>query len=184
MSTTFGFLIRDGLESDIGGCLAIDHTYETEHVWQMNSREETDEREVRFKTDRLPRTMQATYPFAEHHLRLALPADQCFLVAVERDQPEVIGYLAMRNDPLYHVARVTDLVVSRPYRKHRIATRLLNIARQWAREHQLIQMMMEIQTKNYPGIMFCQQRGFTFCGFNDRLFPDQDIAVFFSQSLR
>jgi hypothetical protein len=45
-------------------------------------------------------------------------------------------------------------------------------------------MTIEIQTKNYPGIIFCQQRGFAFCGFNDRLFPNQDIAVFFSQALR
>jgi GNAT superfamily N-acetyltransferase len=95
-----------------------------------------------------------------------------------------MGYLTMRNDPAYYVARVMDLVVARQYRNQRIATRLLNIARQWAREHGLSQMTMEIQTKNYPGIMFCQQRGFVFCGFNDRLFPNQDIAVFFSQSVR
>ena len=184
MSTTFGFLIRDGLESDIGGCLAADHTYDTDYVWQMNIHEEAGQWEVHFKTDRLPRTMQATYPVDERRLRLALPSDQCFLVAVEREQPDVFGYLTMRNDSTYRVARVTDLVVARPYRNHRIATRLLNVARQWAREHELMQMTMEVQTKNHPGIMFCQQRGFTFCGFNDRLFPDQDIAVFFSQSLR
>lgn len=184
MSTTFGFLIRDGLDSDISGCLAMDHTYETDYVWQMNIHEEGDQWEVRFKTDRLPRTMQAEYPRDERRLRLAVPPNQCFLVAVERDQPEVIGYLTMWNDPIYRVARVNDLVVSRTYRNHRIATRLLNVSRQWAREHDLTQMTMEIQTKNYPGIMFCQQRGFTFCGFNDRLFPNQDIAIFFSQSLR
>lgn len=184
MPTTFSFLIRDGMESDIGGCLALDHSYETDYVWQMNIREEASQWEVQFKTDRLPRTMQVIYPIDERRLRLSLPPDQCFLVAVGRDQPEALGYLTMRNDPVYKVARMTDLVVSRPYRSHRIATRLLNVARQWAREHDLAQMTMEIQTKNYPGIMFCQQRGFVFCGFNDRLFPNQDIAVFFSQSLR
>jgi GNAT superfamily N-acetyltransferase len=184
MSSTFGFLIRDGLESDIGRCLAVDHTYETDYVWQMTTREEGDEREVRFKKDRLPRTMQSVYPYDEHHIRMAIPSEHCFLVAVERDQSEILGYMTMHNDPLYHVARVTDLVVSRPYRNHRIATRLLNISRQWAREYHLTQMTMELQTKNYPGILFCQRHGFAFCGFNDRLFPDQDIAVFFSQALR
>jgi GNAT superfamily N-acetyltransferase len=104
-------------------------------------------------------------------------------VAVGRDQPEVLGYLTMRTDYAYRLARVLDVVVARSYRNQRIATRLLNIARKWARERDLTQMTMEIQTKNYPGILFCQQRGFTFCGFNDRLFPNQDIAVFFSQSV-
>jgi GNAT superfamily N-acetyltransferase len=183
MSTTFGFLIRDGLESDISGCLALDHSYESEYVWQMSIREETGQWEVRFKPDRLPRMVQAVYPFDEKRIRLSLPPDQCFLVAVGRDQPDVLGYLTMRTDHAYGVARLMDLVVARSYRNQRIATRLLNIARQWAREHGLTQISMEIQTKNYPGILFCQQRGFAFCGFNDRLFPNQDIAVFFSQSV-
>lgn len=184
MSTTFGFLIRDGLESDIGGCLALDHSYESEYVWQMSIREEAGQWEVRFKPDRLPRKVQAVYPFDERRLRLSLPPDHCFLVAVGRDQPEVLGYLTMCTDNAYQIARIMDLVVARSYRNQRIATRLLNIARQWAREHGLTQMTMEIQTKNYPAIMFSQQRGFAFCGFNDRLFPSQDIAVFFSQSVR
>ncbi len=184
MSTTFGFLIRDGLESDIGGCLALDHSYESEYVWQMSIREEAGQWAVRFKPDRLPRRVQAVYPFDERRLRLSLPSNQCFLVAVGRDQPEVLGYLTMCTDDAYRIARLMDLVVARSYRHQRIATRLLNIARQWAREHSLTQMTVEIQTKNYPGIMFCQQRGFAFCGFNDRLFPSQDIAVFFSQAVR
>jgi GNAT superfamily N-acetyltransferase len=184
MSTTFSFLIRDGVESDISGCLGLDHTYESEFVWQMTIREESGQWEVRFRPDHLPRKIQTTYPFDERRLRLSIPPEQCFLVAVARDQPEVLGYLAMLTDPTYHVARVMDLVVARPYRQRRIATRLLNIGRQWARERDLSQMTVEIQTKNYPGIVFCQQHGFGFCGFNDRLFPNQDIAVFFSQPLR
>jgi len=183
MSASTSFVIRDGLESDLAACRAVDHSYTTEHVWQMSVREEAGQWDVSFKTERLPRMMEASYPFDEKRLRLSLPKDQCFLVAVRREQPEVLGYLAMHSDPVYGIARVIDLVVSRPYRQQRIATRLLNIARQWAREHHLAQMMIEIQTKNYPGIQFCQQRGFTFCGFNDQYFPNQDIAVFFGQSL-
>jgi GNAT superfamily N-acetyltransferase len=179
-----GFVIRDAVENDIGGCLNLDHSYETEYVWQMNVREETGQWQVLFKTERLPRVMQSVYPVDEKRLRAVLPKEQCFLVATDRSQPEIMGYLTMRNDSVYHCARVTDLVVSRPYRQRRIATRLLNIARQWAREHHLSRMTIEIQTKNYPGITFCQQHGFAFCGFNDQYFPNQDIAVFFSQSLR
>ncbi len=184
MSASFGFLIRDGVESDLTSCLALDHSYATEYVWQMNVHEETGQWDISFKTERLPRLMEVVYPFDERRLRLSLPKDQCFLVATSRERPEVLGYLAMRSDPIYQIARVMDLVISRPYRQHRIATRLLTVARQWAREHGLVQLTMEIQTKNYPAIVFCQQRGLVFCGFNDQYFPSQDIAVFFSQTLR
>jgi GNAT superfamily N-acetyltransferase len=76
------------------------------------------------------------------------------------------------------------VVVSYPYRRHRIGARLLTVARQWASEHGLIQILAEIHTQNHPGIAFCQQAGLKFCGFNEQYFPNHDIAIFFGQSLR
>jgi ribosomal protein S18 acetylase RimI-like enzyme len=207
-------LIRDGLNSDIESCLQLDHRYETEHVWQVNLAEEVGQWQVVFKTERLPRKLEVTYPGDEKRLTLALPAEHCFLVAIYRQPPsenvpaepveytgddnvaghedsvdtsedqQVLGYLTMRHDPVHRIALIQDIVVSRPYRRAKIGSRLLKNARQWAREHQLAQLMVETQTKNYPAISFCQQAGFTFCGFNDHYFRNQDIAVFFSQSLR
>jgi GNAT superfamily N-acetyltransferase len=184
MSTTLGFLIRDGLAIDIPDCLALDHLYRTDYVWQMSIAEESGGWRIGFKTERLPRPMEIDYPSDEGRLQSVLPAEHCFLVAISRDQSEIMGYLAMRNNPVYAVAQVHDLVVSRPYRGKHIATRLLNVARQWARERHLVRLTIEVQTKNHPGILFCQQSGLEFCGFNDQYFPNQDIAVFFSQSLR
>ncbi|MCH7578108.1 MAG: hypothetical protein IH822_10020, partial [Chloroflexi bacterium] len=36
MSTSFSFLIRDGLESDLDACLELDHTYQTEYDSRNN----------------------------------------------------------------------------------------------------------------------------------------------------
>lgn len=184
MSTTLSFLIRDGLESDIPACMELDHSYETEHVWQMRLHSETDRQQITFNRERLPRVLETTYTPNPQRLQAALPPQHGFMVAASRESAELFGYLAIRNDPVYHIAHVQDLVISRPYRRRRIATRLLNIARQWAREHQLTRLTVEVQTRNYPAILLCQQFGLTFCGFNDHYFPDQDIAVFFSQFLR
>jgi GNAT superfamily N-acetyltransferase len=184
MSTSLGFLIRDGLEGDIPACLLLDHHYETDYVWQMAIEESLGEWQIAFKPQRLPRTLETIYPASESRLRLALPPEHCFLVAAAKDDREILGYLTMRNDPIYHIALIQDIVVARPYRRQRIGTRLIGIARQWAKEHDLSQLMIENQTKNYLGITFCQQNGFKFCGFNDQYFPNQDIAVFFGQSLR
>ncbi len=182
MSTTL--LIRDGLESDIPGCLALDHSYETEFVWQMRLQDNPELREIAFQRERLPRMLENEWPKDEHRLRLALDKDHCLLVAEDREAHEILAYLTMRNDPVYHVANLQDLMVSRPYRRRRIGTRMLNIARNWARQHHLRELTVELQTQNYPGILFSQRAGLAFCGFNDHYFPNQDIAIFFSESLR
>ncbi len=201
---SFGFLIRDGIESDIPLCLSLDSTYTTDYVWQMSLQPESQQQQITFKTERLPRPMDVAYPASEGRLHLSLPPEQCFLVAAARDfvedaaqiaaqqataqipaqdMPEVLGYLTMRADAVHRIALVQDIVVARSLRGNRIGTRLLRVARKWAVEHHLTQLMVETQTKNYPAILFCQKSGLSFCGFNDQYFRNQDIAVFFSQTL-
>lgn len=180
MSATVSFLIRDGHPRDIPDCLLLDHSYETDFVWQMHISSDDGWR-IHFKPERLPRAVESFYETSDERLRVA----QCFLVATTRDpEPEIIGYLAMRVEPLYHIGQVQDMVVSRPYRRRQIATRLIKAAAMWAREQGLGSLIVETQTKNYPSIRFCEAAGFAFCGFNDRYFPNRDIAVFFSQSVR
>ncbi len=184
MSTSLGIVIRDALETDLAACLQLDHTYETDTVWQMSVSEEPGDWHIAFKTQRLPRTLDTDYPADERRLRLALPPDECFLVVASKDSQDILAYLTLRADPVYRTALIQDVVVSRPYRRRRIGTRLVNVARQWAKERGLTQFTIETSTRNYPGIAFCKAAGFTFCGFNDQYFPNQDIAVFFGQSLR
>lgn len=180
-TSTSGFIIRDGVLADIPGCLQLDHRYATDYVWQMRLTEETNSFQMTFKTERLPRIMETEYPADEKRLRLAM--DHCFLVAALRDQPEILGYLVMVTEPVYRSATIHDLVVSRMVRRQHIGTRLLNVARRWAREHDMTRLSAPTQTKNYPAIMFCQQSGLTFSGFDDHYYPNRDIAVFFSQAL-
>lgn len=184
MSGSFPFLIRDGLESDIAACLDLDGSYETDYVWQMHIQRDPSQTNVVFKTERLPRVMEVVYESSRHRLRQALNKTQCFVVAVGRDEPETLGYLVMGHNAMTQSAWIHDLVVARPFRRRRIGTRLLNIARQWASEHKAWQLVVETQTKNYPAIEFCQISGLAFCGFSDQYYRNQDIAVFFGQTLR
>ena len=185
MSEIPGFLIRDALEGDIAVCLSLDHKYETEHVWQMQVRNEELRVEVLFTTERLPRVMEVAYPKDEALLRAMLPGNQCFLVMERKDQVgKVLGYLTMRMDRVYKRGIIQTLVIARGERHRGLGTRLVAVARRWAKEHDLSQLTIETQTKNYPAIRFSQHNGFTFSGFNDQYYPNQDIAVFFSQSLK
>ncbi|PJF40876.1 MAG: GNAT family N-acetyltransferase [Chloroflexi bacterium] len=183
MSSSRNFVIRDGLERDIADCLALDHTYTTNYVWQMNLQQESTQLEVRFKTERLPHPLEVEYHVDENRLRASLPQQECFLVAENRESLGLLGYLTMRIDTTYHIAFLQDVVVNLPARRRGIGRRLVKIARQWAIEHNCQRITAEVQTKNYPGIVFCRKVGFTFSGFNDSYFLNQDIALFFSQTL-
>lgn len=177
------FVIRDGLESDIPACLALDHTYQTERVWQMSMRSDLDQYDITFKTERLPRLLQATHPSSEDRLLYCLPEDQCFLVAAERDGDAILAYLTMRYEPIHGVTWIQDIVVDAEVRREGVGTRLLKIARRWAYENHAKRLMVEVRTKNYPMINFCAANGLIFCGYNDHYLENQDIAVFFGETL-
>jgi GNAT superfamily N-acetyltransferase len=184
MTNSFNFVIRDGVPDDIDACLYLDHTYETEHVWQMSIQPETLGYRVTFRTERLPRPVEYEYPIERHRLELSFAPDTCLLVACGKNEPEMLGYLTMRHDALYRITIIQTLLVARQYRGRGIGSRLLNIARRWAQERAAQRLLIEIHTKNYPAIQFVQARGLAFCGFNDQYFPKHEIALFFGQSLR
>jgi hypothetical protein len=41
-----------------------------------------------------------------------------------------------------------------------------------------------MQSKNYPAIAFCKKQGMAYCGYSDRYYANQDIALFFGLHLR
>lgn len=184
MTATTGFVIRDGLKRDIPTCLSLDHHYETDHVWQMQIQQSPTQWHIKFNTERLPRTLRTEYQPSKARLERALPTDQCFLIAALQNEPDILGYLTMYSQPVEKYGLIQDIVVSEPFRRRRIGTRLLAVARQWAQEHTLNQLFIEMQTQNYPAMLFCQALGFTFCGFNDQYLPNQDIAIFFGMTIR
>lgn len=184
MSNPFSYLIRDGVAEDIPECAALDHSYASDHVWQMRIQQDSDQRQVTFSTERLPRSLEIEYPCSEERMRLSVPDEHCFLVAAGKAEGEILGYLTMRHEPAHNLARIHDLVISRPYRRRKMGSRLLKIALNWAEERKIRQILMEIQTQNYPASQFCLGSGFTFCGYNDLYFSNQDIALFFGTTLR
>jgi N-acetylglutamate synthase-like GNAT family acetyltransferase len=180
---TASILFRDGLERDIPACLALDHTYETDTVWQMDLREQDAGWLIHFRAQRLPRTLETLYPANEDRLRLAATTEQGFIVAAERDSGEVLGYLALGQDRFHKTAWVHDVVISRGLRRNGMGSGLLRAARAWAREHDLSRLTLVTRPQNYPSILFAQAQGLVFCGFSDHHFQDKDIAIFFTRTI-
>jgi GNAT superfamily N-acetyltransferase len=171
-------LVRRAISTDIPSLQALDHGYSTDHVWQMSARQGNGERGIVFREVRLPRPMQVAYPRDPHTLadewtnRLAMEV-------AEVDQ-SVVGYYALLGGPAPFCAWMTDLAVGLPQRRKGIATRLVASACTWCKNHEMDRLILEMQSKNHPAIRLATKMGARFCGYIDRYYPSEDIALFFS----
>lgn len=176
------FIVRAARdEQDFERCQSLSHSYSTEYVWQMDVREAGDELAVRFRTVRLPRIMQVAYPRSQQDLTASWQQRDCYLVAVA--DSVILGYVNMRVTASSPHGWIYDLVVGEPFRRRRIGSALLEQATRWALLHDIHQLTLEMQTKNYPAIIFARKHGFSFCGFSDRYYANQDIALFFGKNV-
>ena len=173
------FNIRSMMTADLPELLNIDHSYHTGHVWQMELDTNESSVAVRFRDIKLPRSMKVDYPrdldlFAESWTEKAV-----VLVAEVEDQ--VAGYLALTSIGVSGLAQVTDFAVLRRMRRYGIGTGLVRSAAAWLDQHSGGQLALEMQSKNYPAISLANKLGFEFCGYNDRYYRNQDIALFFAK---
>jgi ribosomal protein S18 acetylase RimI-like enzyme len=176
------FIVREARSKiELAECLRLDHTYVTDHVWQVDVRDDPDDLNVRFRAVRLPRTMDVEYPRDAESLARVWRQQDCFLVAVSDDV--ILGYVNMRIDANRTRGWINDLVVGRDWRRRGIGSALLEQGLRWASMHRVTQVTLEMQSKNYPAIRFAQTKGFVFCGFNDYYYSNQDIAVLFGKTL-
>ena len=175
-------LVRPAEPKDLVPCGLLDHSSTTDRVWQMENRVENSARTVAFRPVRLPREIELSYPRQGEDLLAGWRRRDGFLVAEMSD--DVCGYVALTVQPEHGLAWVGDLVVDRSRRRRGIGTALLRAAATWGCKHNLVRVTVEVQTKNYPAIQFCQACGLTFSGYSDRYWPSEDIAVFFSGRLR
>lgn len=182
--------IRPAELTDLQACLALDHSFRTEHVWQMDVQEKEGTLALAFRTMRLPRPVYVQYPRDREALLTDWHHRDCFLIAALPNETQVdgasqiVGYLTMAAREWHKTGWVADLVVAPEHRRKGIATRLLSAGKAWARKAGMRRLVVETQTKNYPAILFLERQGFSFCGYNDRYYANQDIALFFAQNLR
>jgi ribosomal protein S18 acetylase RimI-like enzyme len=174
--------IRGATQTDIPLSQSLDLAYETEYVWQIDMRDENGAIALSFHTARLPRQMQVVPPRHHQDMTIALARGDVVLVAEENDT--LSGYLIMRVDEEHNAAWVSTLGVHRPKRRAGVGTALLAEAYQHAGQIGLRRFVVETQSKNYPAICFCQKHGLIFCGYGDRFYPNNDIALFFGQNIR
>ncbi len=173
--------IRPANLTDLNACLAIDDSFETEYVWQMEQRSHAGSLAVTFRLTRLPRPMKVHHIISREDLVYNFQHGGTLLVA---DEGAVRGLVDVTAHEWNQSAYINNLAVAPAYRRQGVGTRLLRAALAWARQNQLRVVMLDTSTKDYPAICFYQKHGFVFCGYNDQLYPNRDIAVLFALNLR
>jgi GNAT superfamily N-acetyltransferase len=174
--------IRNATSSDIALLVSLDHSFSTDHVWQMSHKHQAEHIDVAFHEIRLPRPMRVNYPRNPEKLIDEWILRSAMWIAERNGTP--FGYLAVQDGPAPNSAWITDLVVSLPERRQGVGTQLLRVAGDWGRARGLNRIFMEMQSKNFPVIQMVRRAGLTFSGYNDSFYPDQDIALIFSLALR
>ncbi len=174
--------IRPAQARDLEACLALDPSYETEYVWQMETSRSPGVINLGFRVTRLPRVMRVAATADRDLLAEHFERGECFLVAEENDA--IRGFLDMLVVPWKRTGWINQITVAPERRRRGVASALLRGAANWAREQDLGTLMVEMQTKNHPAATLVQKHGFAFCGFNDRFYASRDIAIFFAAVVR
>ena len=177
--------IRPAIASDIPALVSMDHSYTTEHVWQLDYGHERDETAeprsqvaLAFREMRLPRSVQVSYPRPVQHLETDWMHRSGLLVALIEGYP--IGYISLALGFAPNITWATDLVVEPLLRRKSIGSGLVLAALEWAANMDAHTLILEMQPKNYPAIQMALKLGFEFCGYNDRHYPHHEIGIFFA----
>jgi len=174
--------IRPALANDLSVLMAIDHSCQTEYVWQMNVQHAEGQLGAIFQEIRLPRSVPVVYPRPLSTLSESWNHRSGVLVAVVGGQ--AVGYIRVNDAVLPHTAWFLDVVISPRFRRQGIASALILAAQSWAVERKNRRALLEMPSKNSPAVHLALKLGYEFCGYNDQYYEKQDIALFFGRFIR
>jgi len=161
--------------------MGIDHSGNSDYVWQLDLRKENGQVIAGFREVRLPRPISVTYPRNPSSLADEWTKRSATFVALLGDR--LVGYISVLEHSHATTVWVTDLVVSMGSRRQGVGSSLLNAAQDWASSRNARDIFLEMSSKNYPAIRLAHKFGFEFCGYNDHYYVTKDVALFFGRSL-
>lgn len=172
--------IRNTVSTDLPRLSALDHSFETDYVWQLDLHREPGQVDALLREVRLPRTVRLEHsrPAKElpdtWHIRPMFSA---------MNGMEAVAYIRFTDEFVPHAVWITDVVVGRPMRRQGLARKLIATVEAWGIQRNLRRVIIESQSKNAPAIRMVHKLGFEFCGYNDQYYSTRDVALFFARSL-
>jgi ribosomal protein S18 acetylase RimI-like enzyme len=174
------FQIRNTISTDLARLSALDHSIQTEYVWQLDLHREPGQVDAAFREVRLPRPIRIEHPRPAAELADIWHTSPMFSAMLKN---EAIGYIRFTDKIIPHAVWITDVVIAREIRMNGIARKLIAAVQSWGAQKGLRRTIIETQSKNYPAIRMFHKLGFEFCGYNDIYYPNRDVALFFSRAI-
>jgi ribosomal protein S18 acetylase RimI-like enzyme len=174
------FEIRNTVSTDLARLSVLDHSLETDYVWQLDLRRDPGQVDVLLREVRLPRTIRLEHPRPARELPDTWHLRPMFSAMIGM---EAVAYIRYTEHFVPHAVWITDVVVGRPLRRQGLARKLIAAVEAWGIQRGLRRVIVEAQSKNAPAIRMVQKLGFEFCGYNDQYYSTRDVALFFARSL-
>ena len=174
------FEIRNTVSTDLARLSALDHSIDTNYVWQLDLHRDVGQVQVSLREVRLPRTIRLEHPRLAKdlpdtwHLRPMLSA---------MTGMEAVAYVRFSDVMVPHAVWITDVVVGKPFRGQGLARKLIGAAEAWGLQRGMRKAIIEVQSKNAPAVRMMQKLGFEFSGYNDQYYASRDVALFFARSI-
>lgn len=173
--------ISPAVVADLHQLIKIDHSGNSDYVWQMDIMKEDGQIWTKFREIRLPRKIAIDYPRDPSLLIDEWSRRVGTLVA--NIGSEIVGYIRLSAKFIPKTAWISDVVVVPSLRRNGIGTALILAGQTWARGRSAKQAIIEVSSNNIAGIRMAQKLNFEFCGYNDQYYVTRDIALYFGRSL-
>jgi ribosomal protein S18 acetylase RimI-like enzyme len=174
--------IKPASSTDIAFFMGLDHSYQTDYVWQMDRALDEGHVTIQFREIRLPRPVKVDYPYTHSQLSNMWSQHPAILTACLNGYP--VGYIHLEEDKLPETGWIKGLAVSRDDRRKGIASGLILAGQEWALQRNLRRLNIAMQSKNHPGVHMALKMGYEFCGYQDHYYSNRDISLFFTRFLR
>jgi len=179
---TNDFKIRSAVSTDTARLVGMDHSCNSDYVWQLDLQKDAGEINVALREVRLPRSVRTQYPRDHFSLADTWKKNARTFVAISGGVP--IGYIRFWEQATAESIWVLDLVITTEARRKGVAILLIQYVEKWSVDRKNRQLFIEMSSKNHPAISLAKKMGFAFSGYNDHYYATQDVALFFGKLLK
>ena len=174
-------VVRPGTASDWAACWAMDVSYETDHVWQLQTSVQAGVSMVGFVQVRLPRTITLRDPLWGGSADPPRPERGSLIVADIGGG--VDGFALVVPDGPRAVDTLWMLAVRQRARRGGLGARLARAAVEAARASGRRALCATVQARNFPAIRTLQAAGFVLTGYDEQYYPSNDVGLRFAHRL-
>ena len=176
---------------DAAALHALDYSFETDRIYQLRTRDSIPQ-EASFVFELVETHVDPPHYHDYREYEGTLSGVQTRLrntgggyIALADGQ--VAGAVLLDIEEWRSVARISDILVGRQFRRYGIGSLLLSCATDWARKHNCWALVLETQNVNYPAIQFYLRNGLEIWSIQRHFYPpgpaEHEVAIFMGKKL-